>query len=111
MCKKSCLDCKNYKWKETKVVGRKITPDGMMSFPIYKEIPHHCDVHPRYFKKWWKENSNKHRQDEDYVEPKCYEATEFSKSLDEMIGLAKDILEKVKDKSASSAVLRLEKSK
>jgi hypothetical protein len=98
MCKKSCLECKNYKWSETKVVGRKLECDGMISVPVYKEIPHHCDVHPRYFKKWWKENSSKRREDDDYVEPRCYEPTELAKSLDEMIGLAQEILDDIKKK-------------
>ena len=98
MCKKSCLDCKNYKWSETKVVGRKWECDGMISVPVYKEIPAHCDVHPRYFKKWWKENGHKRRKDDDYVEPKCYEPTEFSKSLDDMIDLAQEILDNINKK-------------
>lgn len=92
MCKYSCLDCKNYRPSETKVVGRKLECNGMISVPVYGDVPHHCVLHPRYFKKWWKENAKKRRQDEDYVEPKCYEATELSKSLDEMIGLAEEIL-------------------
>ncbi len=96
MCKYSCLDCKNYRPSETKVVGRKLVCDGMISVPVYGNVPHHCDVHPRYFKKWWKENSYKCRTDEDYVEPRCYEPTELNKSLDEMIDIAKEILEKIK---------------
>lgn len=98
MCKNSCLGCKNYRWKETKVVGRKLECDGMISVPVYKEIPHHCDVHPRYFKKWWKENSHKCRTDKDYVEPRCYEPNEFNKSLDKMISLAQEILDGIDEK-------------
>ena len=75
------------------MVGRKLECGGMISVPVYKEIPHHCDVHPRYFKKWWKENSHKCRTDEDYVEPRCYEPNEFNKSLDKMISLAQEILD------------------
>ena len=96
MAKKSCLGCKNYKHKETKVVGRELVCDGMMSVPVYKEIPAHCDVHPRYFKKWWKENGNKTTKDDDYVEPVCYEPTESIKQLDEMIGLMNEILDGIK---------------
>ena len=96
MCKYSCLDCKNYKPKETKVVGRKTECDGMFSVPVYEDIPSHCDKHPRYFKKWWKENANKRRQDEDYVEPKCLELTDNLNALDEMIKLSEEILEKLK---------------
>ena len=94
MCKYSCLDCKNYRPSETKVVGRKLECNGMISVPVYGEIPHHCDVHPRYFKKWWKINAKKRRTDEDYVEPKCYEPTETGKLLQEMIDISKEILEK-----------------
>lgn len=96
MCKKSCLSCKNYKPKETKVVGREWTCDGMMSVPVYKEIPHHCDKHPRYFKKRWNEVANKTTKDPDYIEPKCYEPNEFTKELDKMIDLANDILNNIK---------------
>lgn len=95
MCKKSCSDCKNYKWKETKVVGHKPVCGGMALIPITKVIPSHCDVHPRYFKKWWKENGGKRRTDEDYVEPRCYEPTEFAKQTQGMIDLMNEILEKV----------------
>jgi hypothetical protein len=95
MCKNSCLGCKNYRWKETKVIRRDViqTPEGVITFPVFGDVPHHCDVHPRYFKKWWKENSHKSRTDEDYVEPRCYEPNEFNKSLDEMISLAQEILD------------------
>jgi hypothetical protein len=51
MANHTCLSCKNYKPTETKVVGRKLECDGMFSVPVYKEIPAHCDKHPRYFKK------------------------------------------------------------
>ena len=61
MCKYSCLDCKNYRPSETKVVGRKLECNGMISVPVYGDVPHHCVLHPRYFKKWWKENSKKTR--------------------------------------------------
>lgn len=100
MCKYSCLDCKNYKHKETKVIRRDViqTPEGVITFPVFGDVPHHCDVHPRYFKKWWKENSRKRMTDKDYVEPKCYEPTELNKSLGEMIDIAKDILENLKKK-------------
>ena len=96
MAKKSCLGCKNYKHKETKVVGRELVCDGMMSVPVYKDFPAHCDVHPRYFKKWWKENGNKTDKDPDYIEPRCYEPTDDIKQLDEMIGLMNEILDNVK---------------
>ena len=96
MCKKSCLSCKNYKREETKVVGRKLTCDGMMSVPIYKKFPHHCNVHPRYFKKWWKEIGNKTTINTNYVEPKCHEIKESAKQLKYMIDLANDILNNIK---------------
>ena len=96
MCKNSCLDCKNYKHSEKKVVGRKLVCDGMMSVPVYKDFPAHCDEHPEYFNKWWDDNSSKTRNDEDYYEPVCYEPTEFTRQLDEMIGLMNEILDNVK---------------
>ena len=98
MCKKSCLDCKNYKHSETKVVGRELVCDGMMSVPVYKDFPAHCDEHPEYFEKWWKENGNKTTKDDDYVEPVCYEPTEFTRQLDEMIDLMNDILDNIPKK-------------
>lgn len=94
MCKYTCLDCVNYKPTETKVVGRKLECDGMISAPVYGEIPHHCDKHPRYFKKWWAENGPKKR--EYCTQPKCIELHEHLKQLDSMIKLAKEILEYIK---------------
>jgi len=65
----------------------------MISVPVYGEIPHHCDVHPRYFKKWWKENSKKTR--DNITEPKCLDLHDHLKALDEMIKLSEEILEKI----------------
>ena len=90
MCKYSCLDCKNYKPSSTKVVGKKLV-DGFMLVPITEEVPAHCDEHPRYFKKWWKENGNK--KSEDAEQPKCLELHEHLKTLGEMVDLATEILE------------------
>ena len=94
MCKYTCLNCVNYKPQETKVVGRKLECGGMISVPVYGEVPHHCDKHPRYFKKWWAENGPKKR--EDCTQPKCLELHEHLKQLDSMIKLAKEILEDIK---------------
>ena len=104
MCKKSCLGCKNYKHSETKVVGRELVCDGMMSVPVYKDFPAHCDEHPEYFKKWWKENANKTRNDDDYVEPICYEPTEFTRQIDEMINLMNDILDNIPKKDEQEKI-------
>lgn len=93
MCKYSCLDCKNYKPSETKVVGNKLV-DGFMYVPITKDIPAHCDEHPRYFKKWWKENGKK-KYDE-IEEPKCLELHKHLKTLGEMVELSKKILDNIK---------------
>ena len=94
MCKYSCLDCKNYKPSSTKVVGSKLV-DGFMLVPITKEVPAHCDEHPRYFKKWWKENGSK--KSDEVTQPKCLDLHEHLKTLGEMINIAKEILEKTKD--------------
>lgn len=94
MCKYSCLDCKNYKPSSTKVVGKKLV-DGFMLVPITEEVPAHCDEHPRYFKKWWKENSKKKR--DEITQPKCLDLYEHLKTLGEMITLSKEILSKLKD--------------
>ena len=88
MCKYSCLDCKNYKPSDTKVVGRKLV-DEFMLVPITKEIPAHCDEHPRYFKKWWKENGNK--KTDDVVQPKCLDLYEHLKMLNGTIKLSENI--------------------
>ena len=90
MCKYSCLDCKNYKPSCEKVVGRKLV-DGFMLVPITEEVPAHCVLHPRYFKKWWKENSMKTR--DNITEPKCLDLHEHLKTLGEMIKLSNEILE------------------
>lgn len=90
MCEFTCLDCKNYKPTSTKVVGWKEECGGMLLSPVSKEIPAHCDKHPRYFKKWWKENAKKKREDAE--QPMCLELKESLKSLTEMIDIAKNIL-------------------
>ena len=102
MCKNSCLSCKHYRHKETKVVGRKLVCDGMMSVPVYKDFPHHCEKNQEYFEKWWKENANKTRDDDDYVEPVCYEDADFIKPLKEMKRLMEDILESIETKKTEN---------
>ena len=95
MCEFTCLSCKNYIPKGKKVVRRDViqTPGGVISFPVYEEVPEHCDKHPRYFKKWWEENGKKKR--EDAVQPKCIELHDSLKSLVEMNKLAQEILDKI----------------
>lgn len=95
MCKYTCLDCKNYRPSSTKVVGKKLV-DGFMLVPVIKDIPSHCDVHPRYFKKWWKENGNK--KSDEVTQPKCLDIHEHLKTLGEMIDIAKEILERIDKK-------------
>lgn len=94
MCEFTCISCKNYIPEATKVVGWKEECGGMILSPISKEIPAHCDKHPRYFKKWWKENGKKKR--EDAVQPKCIELHDSIKSLVEMNKLAQEILDNIK---------------
>ena len=96
MANHTCLSCKNYKPTETKVVDRKLECDGMFSVPVYKEIPAHCDKHPRYFKKWWKENGSK--KSDECTQPKCLELIDSIKALDEMTKLAREILDNIKRK-------------
>jgi len=69
--------------------------DGFMLVPITEEVPAHCNKHPRYFKKWWKENSNKRR--DEITQPKCLDLYEHLKTLCEMINLSKEILNNLKD--------------
>ena len=104
MCKNSCLSCKHYKHKETKVVGRKLVCDGMMSIPVYKDFPHHCETNQEYFEKLWEKNKNKTHNDDDYVEPICYEPTELNKDMEYMIGLMKDILNNIPKKDEQEKI-------
>ena len=96
MCEFTCLDCKNYIPSATKIVSHDVikTPIGVISSPVWGDIPAHCDKHPRYFKKWWKENAKKKR--EDAVQPKCVELHDTLKSLVEMNKLAQEILDNIK---------------
>ena len=91
--KYSCLDCKNYCPEKEVVDGYKEECGGMMLVPKTKVIEAHCDEHPRYFKKWWKENG--HKTSEEITEPKCIELHDHLKSLNEMIKIAEEILDKV----------------
>ena len=72
------------------------TCGGMVLEPITKEIPHHCDVHPLYFKRWWKENGDK--PSKDIEEPKCLVLKDNLTKLQKCIDLADDMLEYLKDK-------------
>ena len=96
MAKHTCLSCKNYIPTQRKVVGRKLECDGLFSVPVYEDVPSHCEKHPRYFKKWWKENGNKCC--EDCTEPKCLELTDLTKALVEMNKLAQEILDNIDKK-------------
>jgi hypothetical protein len=73
------------------VVGKKLV-GGFMLVPVIKDIPSHCDVHPRYFKKWWKENGDK--KPDEATQPKCLDLHEHLKTLGEMIDIANEILRK-----------------
>ena len=94
MCKNSCLECKHYKYAQTVSDGWREVMKGVF-MPKEKKIPHNCEEHPTYFKKWWKENSNKHREDVDYIEPKCFEPTDLRKALMELKDI-NDILNRLK---------------
>ena len=96
MAKYSCLNCKNYCPKKEVVDGYREECDGMMLVPVMKEIPAHCDAHPRYFKKWWKENGDK--TSEEITEPKCIDLCDYLKTLNEMIHLSREILDNLNKK-------------
>lgn len=90
--KYSCLNCKNYCPKKEVFDGYTEECDGMILVPKTKVIEAHCDAHPRYFKKWWKENGDKRVNE--ITEPKCLELHDHLKTLNKAIKLAEEILDK-----------------
>ena len=94
MGKYSCLDCQNYCPQKEVVDGYKEECNGMVLVPITKVIERHCDVHPRVFKKWWKENSHLTRENAAEA-PSCLLLHEHLQTLGKMINLAQEILDKI----------------
>jgi hypothetical protein len=52
----------------------------------------------------WEKNKNKTHNDDDYVEPICYEPTELNKDMEYMIGLMKDILNNIPKKDEQEKI-------
>lgn len=75
------------------VRGTKEECGGIILTPVTTVVEHHCSKHPRVFKKWWTENANKTKAEIVSV-PKCLNPHEHLKTLEEMINLANDILNK-----------------
>lgn len=97
MANYSCLDCKNYCPKKEVVDGYREECGGMILVPKTKVVEHHCDVHPRVFKRWWKDNG--HKPSSEVKTPKCIELHEHLKTLNEMIHLAREILDDINKKN------------
>lgn len=76
-----CIDCKNF-------VFGKINIDG-------PDTPRHCGIgRDKDFNLWWNDNGTSPRDKASHAV--CYEPTEGSKILDDVLGMSKEILEILK---------------
>ncbi len=96
---KHCLGCIHCITRE--VPGEFHCEDGLM----WRDPPHKfrtCELYPEKYHSWMEtfgQVSQNLLTDEDYsCFNDCYEGNEFSKSLDEMITLAQDILDRIDKK-------------
>ena len=97
--KHSCMDCKHFRHSETVVDGYTVESYKNVEIrtPKYKEIPVRCVTHNERFQAWWEENKDK--PSTEVVAPEeCFELSESLKPLEDMIGIANEILERLKDK-------------
>ena len=87
----TCLMCKCYVPKETKVVGRKDM--GLWLEPIWEDVPAHCTKCDNVRKEWFEKYGNlTSKQLTEDMQLPCFELPEYLNTLDSCITLAEEIL-------------------
>ena len=91
----TCLCCKCYVPRDTKVVGRREVVKGVLE-PVTEEIPAHCtkcnDVMLAWFEKYGDVPTNKLTKDDQLP---CLELHDHLKGLDKLIAMSQKILDEL----------------
>lgn len=88
----NCLyGCKHYKTESIAV--KKDIGNGMSVVESNRYV-HRCDKCPHVYEKWWSENKTKTLENAEKLE--CYEPNEIQATLNDMISIAENILNKTR---------------
>lgn len=72
-----------------------IIDDGFIRMKEFKGYKHYCDKDQEAYEAWHKRNENNTYDQYKNDEMSCYEPTELTKSLDNMIDLAQKIVDQL----------------
>ena len=72
-----------------------IVDDGFIRMKEFKGYKHYCDKDQEAYEAWHKRNENNTYDQYKKDEMPCYEPTELTKSLDNMIDLAQKIVDQL----------------
>ena len=75
-----------------------IVEDEWVKMKEFKGYRHFCDKNPEGYADWYNRNKNNTYDQYKNDEMSCYEPTEFTKSLDNMIDLAQKIIDNLEKK-------------
>lgn len=75
-----------------------IVEDEWVKMKEFKGYRHFCDKNPEGYADWHNRNKNNTYDQYKNDEMSCYEPTEFTKSLDNMIDLAQKIIDNLENK-------------
>lgn len=75
-----------------------IVEDEWVKMKEFKGYRHFCDKNPEGYADWHNRNKNNTYDQYKNDEMSCYEPTEFTKSLDNMIDLAQKIIDNLEKK-------------
>lgn len=97
---KSCLKCKHLKYKEDVFDGyiehKDNNGDVWMLEPKHKTVDQHCPLCQDTYSNYWNKIKDLPSNEIGEVECDCFEQTEESLKLDELIELAKSTLDLIK---------------
>jgi len=75
-----------------------IIDDGFIRMKEFKGYKHYCDKDQEAYEAWHKRNEKNTYDQYKLDEMPCYEPTELTKSLNDMIDLAQNIVDKLEKK-------------
>jgi len=95
--KHGCMECQHFRHSEEVLDGFNVEDLGgiIVRTPKYKTLPVRCVLHNERFQAWWEANKDK-PSTETVAPEECFELSETLKPLEEMINLAKKILDDIK---------------
>ena len=86
--------CKHHQMEDV----YEIVEDEWVKMKEFKGYRHFCDKNPEGYADWHNRNKNNTYDQYKNDEMSCYEPTEFTKSLDNMIDLAQKIIDNLEKK-------------